>query len=239
MKKILFIGILLFSTTIQAGAKTDTDRAQAATGKSKVPKKIQSEAGLNIPAWGVAVDAVYDNRLDGLVPGYKIVNVVLTNRSPNTINLDPGKDKWRVKDNIGKEHTAINHLKMESEALWNRLPQGLRDKLEYPSTVRSGYSSKIDLFFPASVDLANFKEIAWMSFHFKKQFDIHTNFDKSDSLANSEPIPNDSISYDEAIRKADEQRRLDHLATEQNAERKNNPQAPELIPKDTVTIPMD
>lgn len=139
---------------------------------------VQSELGLNIPKWGIAVDAIYDPRLDGLVPGYKILNVVLSNRTQKSIYLDLKKDRWVMRDNIGKPNKAINHLKVINPKLWETLPEGLRDKLEYPQLVRVGSSARIDLFFPNTVELKNFRMINWKSVHFHEEFVLINVIDK-------------------------------------------------------------
>lgn len=152
----------------------------------KTSKKIRSEAGLNIPSWGIAIDAVYDSRLDELLPGYKIVNVVLTNRGAADIRLDAAKDDWRILDQLGKSHTATNHLRQRNEKMWADLPQGLKEKLDYPNLVRIGKSAQIDLFFPDDIELFNFREIVWRSSHFKKEFSVYTVTDKD---VDSHPSP--------------------------------------------------
>ncbi len=181
---LLFLSLFLFSTICMAGV----NRARYSKGKKS--KKIVTEAGLNIPEWGVAIDAVYDNRLDNLVPGYKILNVILTNRGATTIYLDPKKDRWSILDNINNSQQGINHLRLHNEKLWFSLPAGLRSKLEYPTAVRVGNSTKIDLMYPLSVELAHFREVMWNSDHFKKEFSVHTTGDKTmGSDDRNEPIP--------------------------------------------------
>lgn len=170
------------------------------TGGSRV---IKSEAGLNIPEWGVAIDAIYDKRLDNLIPGYKLVNVVITNRGKfGTIYLDPRKDKWTIVDNVGKSHRAINHLRFVDEQLWVKLPQELKSRLDYPRGVRGGNTTKIDLFFPASVDITNFRELAWRSTHFKKLFLVQTPIESNLKLSEKEKqIPPHTHSYRQSLKK--------------------------------------
>jgi len=88
-----------------------------------------------------------------------------------------------------------------NEKLWLSLPPGLREKLEYPQTVHVGNSTKIDLFFPASVDLGNFREIGWESSHFKREFNVVTSGEKNDDKRN-EPLPS-SPTYKQSIQKYD------------------------------------
>lgn len=190
-------GLLLFLFLFDVSAlaapyskNRPSKETSANSGGTTGSKKIRSEAGLNIPAWGVAIDAVYDKRLDNLVPGYKLVNVVLTNRSPSTIYLDPTKDVWIIRDSLGKNHRGINHLRFTNEKMWLSLPVGLKDQLEYPHAVRTGNSTKIDLFFPIETELAGFREVSWKSDHFKQVFDVYTALEKNlDWDSKSEKIP--------------------------------------------------
>lgn len=166
-------------------------------------KRIQGEVGLNIPEWGVAIDAIYDKQLDDLIPGYKLLNVVLTNRSQEgTIYLDPKKDKWVIRDNVGKVHRAINHLRFINNDLWTRLPVELKNRLEYPNGVRSGKTTKIDLFFPVSVELNNYRELTWRSSHFKKKFVIINTVEKNLDIIKEESIPpRNTQSYRQSLEK--------------------------------------
>ena len=204
--------------------------AQASATQARKPsKKITSEVGLNIPAWGVAVDAVYDKRLDNLIPGYKIMNVVLSNRGATTIYLDSSRDKWVIVDSLNHKHTAINYLRQENEKLWNRLPDGLKAQLEYPQAVRVGNSTKIDLFFPVHTELANFRGINWTSSHFKKEFTILTDMEKgSDTNPNEEPLPKQTPSQVQSLEKYEDKK----------ADPANTPPK-QFDPQDDVTIPMD
>lgn len=180
MKKLTHL-VTFFVTTAMLSACFTAGASSPNSAQKKIKGKIRSEAGLNIPSWGVAIDAVYDNRLDKLLPGYKILNVVLTNRSPSTIYLNPRIDRWTVKTASGKYYPAINHLSFTNPKLWTQLPSALQQKLDYPSGVRAGKSVKIDLFFPDYTSLDNFREIAWRSSHFKKVFSIYTEIkDKPD-----------------------------------------------------------
>lgn len=188
--------------------------------KEKKSEKITSEAGLNIPSWGIAIDAIYDSRLDNLVPGYKIINIIVTNKSANIIYFDPKKDKWHVSDNLGKTKIAINHLRFEDEKLWANLPPGLKSQLEYPQAVRIGHSVKIDLFFPASYDLAGFREISWKSDHFKKEFNILTSMEKPLEWNPKEEPVQESPSYKKSMEKYEGKDETEEEAKEETEEEK-------------------
>lgn len=198
---------------------------------------VQSELGLNIPKWGIAVDAVYDPRLDGLVPGYKILNVVLSNRTQKSIYLDLKKDRWVLLDNIGNPNKAINHLRVLNPKLWNSLPEGLRDKLEYPQLVRVGTSARIDLFFPNTVELKNFRIINWKSAHFNENFQlintIEKKLDVNPAKIGKQPPPL-TPSQEQAQEKYGPNKEGENLETEnpeeENTEEVNPIEEPKTIP---------
>lgn len=157
--------------------------APSVWGKQRTrTQKVESEAGLNIPEWGIAVDGLYDKRLDNLVAGYKILNVIVTNRSGKNISFDPRKDQWHVRDSVGKTHKAITHLKIGDRRVWEALPDALKKKLEYPQLVHNGNMAKIDLFFPFHADLDNFRSLEWRSSFFKKSFVILSTGDRETEL---------------------------------------------------------
>lgn len=143
--------------------------AQAKRSRKALSEPVTSEAGLKIPKWGIAIDASYNTELDDFIPGYKIVHVVLSNNRPDTIVMDPAKDRWTITDSAGKKHTAYNHVRHFDKKLWKKLKPELKKKLGYPSLVKSGYLTTLDLFFPKDVDLFQFREIAWTSSFFAKK----------------------------------------------------------------------
>lgn len=173
-----FLLVSLSSFAKEAGKEFSTNKGK----KAKKESIVTSEAGLNIPEWGIAIDAIYDARLTNLVPGYQILNIVLTNRSAGTINLDVRGDKWAITDRAGHKYSAYNHVKNFDEKLWATLPPELQQKLDYPNAVRSNKSITIDVFFPKMVDLNNFHEITWKSAHFNKEFNVFTNYENDLSI---------------------------------------------------------
>ncbi len=166
------ICVFLFNTSALA-AMTRESR-----GKDK-QKVVETEAGLNIPSLGIAIDAIYDKKLDDLLPGYKILNVVITNKSVSNIELDAKKDKWEIVDSVGRSHKAIAHLFLVDPKLWNVLPVGLKDELEYPHRVRMGHTTKIDLLFTDDVELNYFKNVTFKSFSLAKTFLIKNSVEKN------------------------------------------------------------
>ncbi len=172
--KLNTIPFLIVATILSqiAWAKDDRPPLQA---KGKI--EIKSEAGLNIPEYGIAVDALYDPRLDDLVEGYKIISILLTNRGTSNISLNVRQDKWVIIDSAGHKHVAENHVSYFDKRTWEEMEAALKQKLDYPQYVKAAHSTTIDVFFPKSVELLNFKEIIWKSASIGKEFNIFTNME--------------------------------------------------------------
>lgn len=212
----LFISFLMFSLFLSS--TVDASMARSRPAPSRGQKVIETEAGLNIPKLGIAIDAVYDSKLDNLLPGYKILNVVLTNRSMATINLDSKKDKWQVTDSLGKTHKAMTHLRVSDKKLWDVLPVGLKNELEYPHMVRVGNTTKIDLIFPSYVELGFFKQLNFASSSLKKTFVIKNSEEKNlDWDHKEEKIPTAT----KATIQAEEKYKTDLLIKEKEMLEKN------------------
>lgn len=180
-RTIILVFFLCFALTTEAKV---SERNKSRTFKDRAKKEdvIRSEIGLNIPQWGIAIDAIFDPRLDDIIPGYHIVNLVLTNRRGEAVIFDVIHDKWVFADNAGKKHTAYNHVKHFNKKLWNELPEKLKNMLDYPSKVNPGKSITIDVFLSKSVDLFNFKEVVWKSAFLGKEFNIFTSYEDSLSI---------------------------------------------------------
>ena len=143
----------------------------------KASQGIQADAGLKIPEYGIAIDAYYLPALDQLIPGYRILNIVVQNNRPEPIDLDVFKDKWQIIDHMGKNHKAFNHVKFFEKNLWEQMSDKAKTKLDYPNLVPPGKMVAIDVFFPTSVELVNFKEIRWNSSFFDKEFNVYTAYE--------------------------------------------------------------
>lgn len=193
MKKnilLSLIAILLFCVeSFAADSSKITSRSRSKIGRNDT---VTSEAGLNIPDWGLSVDAFYDPRLTDLIPGYHIVNIVVTNRRNTPIQFDPSHDKWVIVDKEGRKHTAKNHVEQFNSKLWTQLPEALKSKLDYPKTVDPGHFTTIDVFVPKNTDLLNFKEVSWRSHFLAKEFNIFTSYENELNVATDDkqqPLP--------------------------------------------------
>lgn len=121
---------------------------------------IRVNGGTAITSAGIAIDGSYDARLDSLVPGYKVVSVILANQSFNIIYLDPEKDKWFVKlAGRASAIPAVNNLRQQDPKAWAQLPDGAKDIIGYPLALPIGAREVFDIFVPAKYDLENFNEL--------------------------------------------------------------------------------
>lgn len=139
-----------------------------------VPSKRESKTStqrLNVPNWGITIDASYDKKLDEVVPGYKILTVAITNRSVDMIKLDPNNDQWTIEDAWGRKQKAIVSMRIRDPRVWDILPPKMKDLVEYPAGVQMGYSQTFNLFFPEAIELEGFRAIAFYSAVMKQNFD--------------------------------------------------------------------
>ena len=139
-------------------------------GMSDKPPKDSTQARLNVPNWGIVIDANYDKKLDTVVPGYKILTVAVTNRYIEVIRLDPLNDRWFIEDAWGKKQKAVISLRISDPNAWGHIPQRIQDLMEYPAGVQMNYSQTFDLFFPAHVNLERFRGISFYSSALKQEF---------------------------------------------------------------------
>lgn len=184
----LFIGFFLtanlsFNPEILAATSSSKTSSSSKQKKNQEDTVVKSEIGLNIPKWGIAVDAVFDPRLDDIVPNYHIVNLVISNRRPETISLNPKNDRWVIVDEEGHKHIAETQVESFNKKAWDKMPDKLKSMIAYPKFVSSGKSVTIDVFIPKSVQLNNFKEVIWKSSHFNKEFSMLTSYEQELSVS--------------------------------------------------------
>ncbi len=143
----------------------------------------------------MTIDATYDTKLDGVVPGYKILTVALTNRSVDVIKLDPVHDQWTIEDSRGQKQKAIVSLQIADPDVWNLLPSKVKDLVDYPAGVQMGYTQTFDLFFPSKIDLERFRSISFFSATQKK------NYDALSSSSMQRAVPADNVQEPEPFDK--------------------------------------
>lgn len=127
--------------------------------KSIEQSEIVLPAGTRHPVLGVAFDLSYDPRTDGIIPGYRILNVGITNDSLNVLKLDPMVDRWQVVDRRGTKRTAVVNLRRTDPDVWTALPARLKQLIEYPLMVNTGETRAVDLMFSEKYILSDFKEV--------------------------------------------------------------------------------
>ena len=112
--------------------------------------------------------------------------------------------------------------------------------IDYPHQVGVGKSVSIDVFVPVSVDLFHFKEVAWKSYHFNKEFSVFTNFEDSLSLPNKKelviPSKKDSTNLEDAQASEDGykvpdkfKKQEEQKAITENAQKNKKPDLDNLI----------
>lgn len=141
----------------------------ACAAKEENPR---NSARVDLPQHGIIIEAKYEPSLDNLVPGYKIVTVGLTNNGTDILKLNPLRDRWEIVDGTGRKQKAFTTLRIKDPGMWSRLPNQMREMLEYPVAIAMGYSETLDIFFPNTVDLQGFRSISFYSAERKENYDI-------------------------------------------------------------------
>lgn len=139
-------------------------------GGRKISNKIEGQAGRLLHPYSISIDANYDPRLDSILPGYKLLPVVIRNVSMRTIIMDANEDKWIIVNENGKRYRAINTLRTQDRKMWRRLPKKMRTIIDYPEVLPLNYSVTFDLLFPKSARLDYFREIRFTSVGLGKTF---------------------------------------------------------------------
>lgn len=143
-----------------------------AYAKKQRNAEFKTMAGANIPSAGMALDVSYDAATDGIIPGYKLVNVAITNNSIDIIQLDKEGDKWTVVDLKGGKHKAVIDLRKSDPESFSKLPAKLRGLIEYPILIQVGETKVFDLLVKDSVRLDTFRSAKFESSTMQKNFEI-------------------------------------------------------------------
>lgn len=141
-------------------------------GKKK-PQAIDGYAGRFILGYGFSIDAVYDPRLDKLVPDYRLLTVAIRNTSLQVIQMDASRDQWVLVNRDGKRIKAFNTLREKDNRRWKKIPEKVRNLVDYPEVVPISYTVTFNIFFPKSADLSDFKEIRYTNSPSGSLFRIH------------------------------------------------------------------
>lgn len=163
MKRFVIVLMIIFSVALIVNSNA------LARGK----RVIRANGGAPIAPIGIIIDASYDPRLDTLVEGYKVINVVLSNQSFSIIYLDPQRDVWSVKlAGKSKAIKAIHNLRNQDPKSWSKLPEGAKKLVGYPLVLPVGAQDVFDLFVPASADLESFNELQAYIKSLNMRFDV-------------------------------------------------------------------
>jgi hypothetical protein len=138
-------------------------RGDAEAKKSQKPTTVVMPAGTQHPALGLAFDLSYEVATDGVIPGYRILTVGVTNSSLSVVQLQPLADEWFVVDRTGKKRRAVLNLRHYDPDVWTHLPQRLKRLIQYPLLVGVGETRAIDLLLPERFPLVDFRGVVFRS----------------------------------------------------------------------------
>ncbi|MBU4484585.1 hypothetical protein KKA47_04100 [bacterium] len=139
---------------------------------SRGRKYMTVNASASIPKTGMTIDSSYDEKLDNLIPKYKIINAAVKNESMNLIYLDPAIDRWYIIDRNGKKRKGIINLRKDDPDTWDKLPDRLRNLIGYPLMVPTGGTVNIDLLFSSEINLKTFRALIFESGFFGQRYKI-------------------------------------------------------------------
>lgn len=137
---------------------------------------IEGQAGRNLSFYSISIDANYDSRLNELIPGYKLLPIVMRNSSLRAVPMDAGNDRWIIVGERGQRYTAINSLRIRNPKMWRGIPDKMRTMIDYPEIVPINYSVTFDLLLPEKVRLEYFKEIRYYNAAWKQWFVVEKRY---------------------------------------------------------------
>ena len=150
--------------------------APSRSAQKKTNKIIQGDAGRIIQPYSISIDTKYDSRLDHLIPGYKLLPIVIRNVSLQPITMDVRQDRWVVIGENGKKYPAFNSLRIKNPVEWRNVPEELRSIIDYPEVLPIGYSVTFDLLLSPQANLDYFKEIRYYNATLRQEFSIQKEY---------------------------------------------------------------
>lgn len=156
MKPIIMIALLVLVSTALVGC------AKSSSSDTEKPDVIVPGGTVN-PMVGLGFDVFYDPQVDGVVPGYKVLQVGISNRSFNVIQFDDIHDRWRLTDRRGSPHDAVLNLRNKDPNVWAKLPVKLKKIIQYPLLLQAGGTVTLNLLFKDSTNLSEFKSVRFES----------------------------------------------------------------------------
>jgi hypothetical protein len=168
MLKKFFILILIASVAVGC--------VRAKPRQAKRPSKVEGQAGRTITPHSISIDANYDPRLDNLIPGYKLLPVIIRNVSLRPIPMDPRRDRWVIVGEKGQRYRATNSVRIKDPVLWRTIPDKMRTMIDYPEIIPINYSVTFDLLLPLRTELEYFRQIRYYNAVWKQEFVIEKEY---------------------------------------------------------------
>ena len=125
-----------------------------------------------VPNHEITIDTAYDEELDLVAPGYKIIHVAIKNDSMETFFLNPEKDTWIVLDDEGKRWPASGLLNRTDPEVWQKISPELQEALSYPLAIPGGVSQVIDIFVSQKAPVEQFYGVVFDSSVLKRRFKV-------------------------------------------------------------------
>lgn len=158
MKPVLQFIVIALSLLMVVACMPQASKQSKAEGAYQ---DMYMPSGTAAPALSIGFEVAYDPQTDNIVPGYKIITVAITNSSLEYLQTDQMVDQWWVVDRGKSRHKAVLNLRDKDPDVWAKLPPRLRNYIQYPLMVRIGDTTTIDLLFPDSVNLNEFREVVF------------------------------------------------------------------------------
>lgn len=158
---MIFRSLTIIVLVLSIAACVSQSRRMAASDAAY--QDVYVPSGTSVPALSIGFEVAYDPQTDNIVPGYKIITVAITNSSLEYLQTDEMVDQWWVVDRGKNRHKAVLNLREKNPDAWAKLPPRLRKFVQYPLMVRIGDSTTIDLLFPNTINLNEYREVVFKS----------------------------------------------------------------------------
>ncbi|QQR80039.1 MAG: hypothetical protein IPJ69_11965 [Deltaproteobacteria bacterium] len=148
----------------------------AVNPKAAPPKKIHGKAGRPLPYFSLTIDSNYEPQLDHVVKGYKLLPVVMKNFALKAVPMDLKNDRWVVVGEKGQTYKALNSLKLKDPVAWRKLPEDVKNLIDYPEILPIEYSVTFDILLPSNAKLDYFRELRFYSSALGREFVIEKEY---------------------------------------------------------------
>lgn len=103
--------------------------------------QVESEAGEPC-SFSISLDPVLFG-LHTLQGKYRVVRILVSNRSGKPVTLSPRADRLKVRLHDGREVDAILNMQQADPTIWDRLSDEVRRALAYPKSIPAGDESAV------------------------------------------------------------------------------------------------